>query len=175
MSVKISGDNIEESIAEVERAWNSLLPNWPFQYSFLDDHFEELYRSDRHMKSVVTIMASLAIFVACMGLFGLVAITLGGKVKEIGIRKVLGASVGQIMVHLSKNFALLVFIAFVLFSPVTYMLMKNWLDNFADRIDISPVLFILGFLLAFIIAMLTISYQTLKSARINPVHALHDD
>jgi len=175
MSVKISGDNIESSIADVENIWNSFVPNWPFQYSFLDDHFEELYRSDRHMKSFITIMAILAIFIACMGLFGLAAITVGGKVKEIGIRKVLGASIGQIMVRLSKNFALLVIIAFLLFSPVTYLIMKKWLNNFADRIDISPVLFILGFLLAFTIAILTISYHTLRAARLNPVHSLRDD
>ena len=129
MSVKVNGDNIEASIADVERIWNSLVPGWPFQYAFLDTHFQELYVSDRQMKSVVTMMAILAILIACMGLFGLSAITVERKVKEIGIRKILGASIGQIMVHLSRHFALMVFIAFLLFSPITYMLMKKWLEK----------------------------------------------
>lgn len=172
LSVKINGDNVEAAIADVERTWNQMIPDWPFQYSFLDEHFEELYRSDQQMEAVVTIMAILAIFIACMGLFGLSAIITEKKIKEIGIRKILGATVGQIMIQLSKNFALLVFLAFIIFSPLTYWLMQKWLENFAYRIDINPLVFLLGGILAFVIALGTVSYHTLRSARSNPVEAL---
>lgn len=175
LSVKIDGDNVEASIADVEKVWNNLVPKWPFQYSFLDAHYEELYESDRQMESVVSIMAILAILIACMGLFGLAAITTEKKIKEIGIRKVLGASVQGIMVELSKNFTFLVVLAFLLFSPVTYLLMRKWLENFADRINISPLVFILGLVLAFLIAIATMSYHTFRAAISNPVNALKDD
>lgn len=175
LSVKIDGDQIEASIAEVERVWNNLVPSWPFQYSFLDDHFEELYRSDQQMESVVSLMAILAILIACMGLFGLAAIATEKRIKEIGIRKVLGASVQQIMVRLSMHFALLVLVAFVVFSPITYWLIKSWLENFADHVPIGGSVFALGFLIAFTIAILTVSYHTLRAALGDPARALRDD
>ncbi|MBK7873964.1 MAG: FtsX-like permease family protein [Saprospiraceae bacterium] len=121
---------------------------------------------------VVTIMAILAIFIACMGLFGLSAIITEKKVKEIGIRKILGASVGQIMMQLSKKLLVLIIIAFVIFSPLTYWVMQQWLENFAYRIDINPLVFLIGGIIAFIIALGTVSYHTLRSARTNPVESL---
>ena len=172
LSVKITGQDIPRAIAAIEQTWNRLVPSWPFQYSFLDEHFEELYRSDQQMESVVTIMAILAIIIACMGLFGLAAITTERKVKEIGIRKILGASVGQIMYGLSRNYVLLLGIAFLVFSPFTYILMRRWLQGFAYRIDIHPLWFVAGGLIAFLIALLTVSYHTLRSARSNPVDSL---
>ena len=175
LSVKLRGDRIEAGIADVERVWNEQVPSWPFRYTFLDEHFEELYRSDQQMEAVVAIMAILAIFSACMGLFGLAAITVEKKTKEIGIRKVLGASARQIMLHLSKNFAWLVLLAFVVFSPLAFWLMNRWLNNFAYRIEVSPLAFLLGGLLALIIALLTISFHTLRSARINPAEVLRSE
>lgn len=172
LSVKINGQNMEAGIADAKRIWDQFSPNWPFEYSFLDEHFEELYRSDQQMESVVTIMALLAILIACMGLFGMAAITMEKKVKEIGIRKILGASAGQIMVHLSKNFTLLLLVAFVIFSPITFILMKGWLENFAYRIDISLWTFLLGGILAIFVAFATISYHTIRSARSNPIDSL---
>lgn len=172
LSVKINGNNVKGAIADVERVWNKLVPDWPFEYSFLDEHFAELYRSDQQMEVVVTIMAILAIFIACMGLFGLSAIITEKKIKEIGIRKILGASVSEIMILLSKNFTLLILLAFVIFSPLTYWVMQKWLENFAYRIDIQPWMLFLGCGLAMFIALLTISYHTLRSARSNPVEAL---
>lgn len=172
LSVKINGDNVEAAIADVERVWAQFVPSWPFEYTFLDEHFQELYRSDQQMESVVKIMAILAILIACMGLFGLSAIITEKKIKEIGIRKILGASVGQILIQLSKNFALLVFLAFIVFTPLTYIMMQKWLENFAYRIDINPLVFVLGGAIALVIALLTISYHTLRSARANPVDSL---
>ena len=172
LSVKISGENIPAAIRDVERTWNEMVPSWPFKYTFLDEHFEKLYRSDQQMESVVTIMAILAILIACMGLFGLAAITTERKVKEIGIRKILGASLGHIMTGLSRNFAILILVAFAIFTPITWLLMGRWLENFAYRIEIQWWVFLLGGLLALVIALLTISYHIIRSARANPVESL---
>ncbi len=172
MSVKINGENIAAGIADVQKTWGEMIPSWPFEYSFLDEHFAELYSSEQQMQSVVSLMAILAILIACMGLFGLSAITTERKIKEIGIRKILGASIEQILIGLSKNIALLVLLAFFIFSPITYILMSNWLETFAYRIEIHWLLFILGGTLALFIAMLTISYHAIRSARRNPAEAL---
>jgi len=171
MSVKIDGSRAEEAIAFIKQTWESNV-NYPFDYSFLDDHFERLYRSDKQMSSVVTIMAVLAILISCMGLFGLAAITTVRKTKEIGIRKVLGATEAEITILLSKNFALLIAIAFVIASPVTYWLLLRWLDGFAYRVDIDPLLFVLGGLMGLAIALATISYHTIRSAMANPAQSL---
>jgi putative ABC transport system permease protein len=172
MSVKIDGNNINAAVAAVESIWNAHIQGFPFDYTFLDEHFATLYRSDEQMSSVVAVMAGLAILISCMGLFGLVAITTEKKTKEIGIRKVLGASEAQITLLLSAGFARLVLVSFLLASPVTYWLLAGWLESFAYRIDINPMLFVLGGFLALAIALTTISYHTLKSARANPVRAL---
>ena len=171
MSVKIDATRAEEAIAFVKKLWDEHV-SYPFDYSFLDDHFEKLYRTDQQMSSVVAIMAGLAILISCMGLFGLAAITTSRKIKEIGIRKVLGATEAQITVLLSRNFTLLLVISFIIASPVTYWLLLKWLESFAYRITINPLLFFLGGFVALTIALLTISYHTVRSARSNPVDSL---
>jgi len=149
-----------------------LVPSYPFDYTFLDAHFEEVYRSDQQMSAVVAIMAGLSILISCIGLFGLAAITIEKKTKEIGVRKVLGATEGQITVLLSRNFAMLIAIAFVIVSPFTYYALHRWLESFAYRININLLVFIVGGILALAIGLLTISYHTFRSARANPVKAL---
>lgn len=171
MSVKIDGNRAEEAIAYVKDLWAQHL-TYPFEYSFLDEHFERLYRSDKQMGSVVSIMAGLAILISCLGLFGLAAITTERKTKEIGIRKALGATETQITVLLSKNFTMLVVASFVIASPLTYWLLMKWLESFAYRININLLVFALGGLIALFIALVTISYHTIRSARANPVKAL---
>lgn len=171
MSVKIDGERAAEAIAFIKKLWDEHI-SYPFDYSFLDEHFEKLYRTDKQMSSVVAIMAGLAILISCMGLFGLAAITTARKVKEIGIRKVLGATEGQITILLSRNFTFLLIVSFVLASPITYWLLLKWLEGFAYRITINPVIFILGGIVAVTIALLTISYHTVRSARSNPVDSL---
>ena len=171
MSVKIDATRADEAIAFVKKLWDDHV-SYPFDYSFLDEHFEKLYRTDQQMSSVVAIMAGLAILISCMGLFGLAAITTSRKIKEIGIRKVLGATEAQITVLLSRNFTLLLVISFVIASPVTYWLLLKWLESFAYRITINPLLFFLGGFVALTIALLTISYHTVRSARSNPVDSL---
>ena len=172
LSVKLNGQNVEAGLADIEATWAELVPDWPFQYSFLDEHFEEMYRSDQQLTSVVSIMAFLAIIIAAMGLFGLSSITTERRTKEIGIRKVLGASVLRIVTQSSSRFALLVLLAFLIISPFTYVLLERWLTSFAYRIDINPIIFLLGGMLALAIAMITISYHTVRSALKNPVNTL---
>ncbi|HEX5171450.1 MAG TPA: ABC transporter permease [Cyclobacteriaceae bacterium] len=172
MSIKVNGNNVKEAIAQVQATWNKHITNYPFSYSFLDEHFENLYRSDQQMSAVVAIMAGLAILISCMGLFGLSAITSEKKTKEIGIRKVLGATETQITVLLSKNFMLLIILSFIIVTPITYWLLTTWLNNFAFRISINPMIFLLGGILSLMIALITISYHTLRSARENPVKSL---
>jgi putative ABC transport system permease protein len=172
LSVKIDGAHVKEAVAFVKSTWENQITTFPFSYTFLDDHFDVLYRSDEQMSAVVTIMATLAILISCMGLFGLAAITTERKTKEIGIRKALGATETQIAVLLSRNFTLLIVLSFVLASPVTYWLLTKWLESFAYRITINPLLFLLGGFVAFAIALVTISYHTLRSARANPVKSL---
>lgn len=172
MSVKIAEGNVAEAVAAIKEIWESQITSFPLQYTFLDDHFAELYRSDKQMGSVVMVMAGLAIMISCMGLFGLAAITTSRKTKEIGIRKVLGATETQITFLLSKNFTLLVIVSFVLASPVTYWLLSEWLEGFAYRITINPFVFLIGGGLALGIALATVSFHTVRSARANPVKAL---
>jgi putative ABC transport system permease protein len=172
MSVKLDKAHIQEGVAFVKETWETHITGYPFDYSFLDEHFEVLYRSDEQMGSVVTIMAGLAILISCMGLFGLAAITTEKKTKEIGIRKALGATEGQITVLLSRNFAMLIFVSFVIVSPLTWIMLSKWLESFAYRVGINPLMFMLGGFVALAIAMATISFHTIRSARANPVKAL---
>ena len=171
LSVKIDGANMQQAIAEVKEIWEKNV-SYPFTYEFLDGHFDNLYRSDQQMSAVVTIMAALAILISCMGLFGLVTITTAKRIKEIGIRKTLGASEFQITALLSRNFMFLILLSFILVSPVTYWMLSSWLNFFAYHIEINPLLFLLGGIIALLIALITISYHTIKSARANPVQAL---
>lgn len=172
MSVKLSSDNVDAALADIERVWNQHIPDWPFEFSFLDEHFSDLYRSDQQMKAVVWIMALLAILIACMGLFGLAAISMQKRVKEIGLRKILGASMLQITIQLTKIFGILIVLAFIIFCIPTWLVMSKWLQSFAYRIEVSPFVFLLGFFMALLVAFLTLSYHTLKVARANPVEAL---
>jgi putative ABC transport system permease protein len=172
LSVKIEKGRTEEGIAAVKKVWDELVPSYPFDYTFLDAHFEEVYRSDKQMSAVVAIMAGLSILISCVGLFGLAAITIEKKTKEIGVRKVLGATESQITILLSRNFAILIIIAFVMVSPITYYALHRWLEGFAYRININLLVFVVGGILALAIGLITISYHALKSARANPVKSL---
>jgi putative ABC transport system permease protein len=172
MSVKIKGDDPQAAIAQIENVWNRHIKDWPFDYMFLDEHFATLYQSDNQMSAVVSIMTVLAILIACMGLFGLSSIMVMQKIKEVGIRKVLGANAFQITFLLSRNFLLLVVLAFIIASPITYYLLDDWLQNFAFHVDINFVIFIVGALISLAIALVTIGYHTIKASYRNPVEAL---
>ena len=172
MSVKINSQNLGAALSHLEKKWNEHVPDRPFQYIFLDEHFAALYLSDQQVSQIVGVIAGLAIFTACLGLFGLAAITTEQRTKEIGIRKVLGASLINLIVLLARNFARLVVIAFFIAAPVAYFIMKSWLQNFVYRIDIGWWVFALAGGLALLIALITVSTQAIKAALANPVEAL---
>ena len=172
MSVKINGQNTETALREIENVYGQFVTEFPFQYEFLNDHMEELYKSDQQMGSVITIIAVLSIFIGCMGLFGLASISIQRRIKEVGIRKVMGASPKELLVLLSKGFAGMILISFVIASPVTYVFMSGWLESFAYRIEINPFLFLIGGAVALFIALTTISFHVLKAVKANPVDSL---
>jgi putative ABC transport system permease protein len=172
LAVKISADHIPETLAFLEKKWKDIDPAHPFEYSFMDQTFDAIYRGEERLGKIFSLAAGLAIFIASLGLFGLALFTIEERTKEIGIRKVLGATIGKIAVLLSREFALLVLLANVLAWPAGYFLMRRWLQNFAYRVDIQPWIFVLSAGAAFAIAVLTISWQTLRAARANPVKAL---
>lgn len=172
LSVKLNGNNIQQGIKEAEEVWNKHIRDRPFEYKFLDSHFDELYKSDEQLSSVITIIAILSIIIGCMGLFGLAAISMERRVKEIGIRKVLGATINQLIFLLSRDFALLIVISFMIAAPLTYIYLESWLDNFAYRVEIDILVFVISIVSALVIAMLTISHHVLKTAKANPVEAL---
>ena len=175
MSIKIRGQNVNEAIGSIRNIWQKTISTFPFEYSFLDDHFENLYKNDQQLSSAVSIMTVLAILISGMGLFGLAALITIGRTKEIGIRKVLGASEVQIWALLSQNFVLLIMISFIIIVPVSYYLLSAWLQNFAYHIRINPLIFGLSGVIAFAIGLLTISYHTVRTARINPVDSLKNE
>ncbi len=171
MSVKITG-NVDDAVREIEEIWQAQVPEYPFSYTFLDDHFDELYKSDQQMSTVVSVIAVLSILIGSLGLFGLSAISVERRIKEVGVRKVLGATVSQLLIILSSHFAKLILISFLIAAPATYYFLFQWLENFAFRVEINPMIFLLGGFLAFAIAMMTISFHTLRAAVTNPVRSL---
>ena len=174
ISLKLSG-NIPSAINTLESEWKKLLPDVPFQYTFLNENFAKFYSAEEKEKTLFTIFASLSIFIACLGLFGLSAFTIGQRIKEIGIRKVLGANVGSIVGLLSKDFLKLVIVAAVIAFPIAWMAMNSWLKDFAYRINIPWGIFILAGIIAALIAFITIGLQAFKAATTNPVKNLRTE
>jgi len=155
--------------------WNRLLPEYPFEYKFLDEHFTEMYRADTQVSKIVGILAGLAIIISCLGLFGLASFSAEKRVKEIGIRKVLGASVQNVVGLLSRNFIKLVFIANLIAWPLAWFALDKWLADFAYRVDISWWVFIIAGLAALLIALFTVSFQAIRAAVSNPVKSLRSE
>ena len=174
-SIKIGSANMPLTIASIEKVWNKYFPSDPFDYFFLDQLFDQQYKADKQFGEVFGLFAFLAILIACFGLLGLSAFNVLQRTKEIGIRKVLGASVQHILFILSKDFLKLVLVSFVIAIPVTWVIMHNWLQDFAYRINIQWWVFALAGIAAFIIALVTLSFQALKAAFSNPVKSLRTE
>ncbi|MGZ3950519.1 MAG: ABC transporter permease [Flavisolibacter sp.] len=175
ISVKIAGNNIAGSLNALQKAWQKYLPDLPYQYTFLDENFSKLYDAEERQGTIFTAFAVIAIIIACLGLLGLSAFTISQRVKEIGIRKVLGANVSTIVGLLSKDFLKLVGISALFAIPVAWILMDKWLQEFAYRIQIQLWVFIAAGIIAAIVAFLTISLQTVKAASANPVKNLRTE
>jgi putative ABC transport system permease protein len=172
MSVKIKPDNVAATLAFMEKVWTSHEPGYPFDYMFLDQHLQALYDSEQRVARIIGVFSLLAVFISCLGLLGLISFSAQQRTKEIGVRRVLGASVGQMVLLLCRESIVLVGISIALALPAAWYLMDRWLQNFAYRIELGPETFILGGVIALVIALLTVSFQAVKAATANPVDAL---
>lgn len=172
MAIRLSSGDTQEQIALLETIWKKHAPEAAFEYSFVDENFDALFRAEQRMSQVILIFTVLSIGIACLGLFGLAAYTAEQRAKEMSIRKVMGASASQVMVLMSKDFTILVMIAFLISTPVAWYLADNWLEGFANRIHVDYTFVLISGLVSILIALLTISYQSLKAARENPIHAM---
>jgi putative ABC transport system permease protein len=172
ISIRITPDNFPATLAFIKKKWKEWAPGLPFDYFFLDSDFDRFYRAEEREGRVFCGFSFLAIFIACLGLFGLASFTAEQRTKEIGIRKVLGATVPSIVTQLIKEFTKWVLIANFIAWPVGYFAMSRWLENFAYRTRIGPWTFLLSAILVFIIALLTVSFQALRAAFANPSDAL---
>jgi len=172
---RIRPGNIDNTLSKIRGKWTSFSADTPFVYSFLDNEFESLYRNERRMGSVFALFTGLSLFIACLGLFGLAAYTAERRTKEIGIRKVLGATAANVVTLLTKDIARLVLVAAIIAFPVAWWAMSKWLEDFAYRINISPGVFVAAAIVALAIAILTVSFQSLKAAVMNPVGALRSE
>jgi|SRR5450755_177641 len=171
---KIKPGHMPQAITEIGREWKSIT-DYPFEYTFLDETIAKMYEADQRWEKTIQYSSLFAIFIACMGLFGLSAINAINRTKEIGIRKVLGASVRDIVVTLSSGFTIMVTTAIIIATPVSYWVMSKWLEDFAYRIDLSWWMFAVVSAIAFVIALATTSFQTIKAAVVNPVESLRSE
>jgi len=173
--VKLSGNNLSQTIADIGQKWQLLAPHRPFEYRFLDEDFGKMYISETRTGRVFSIFSFIAILLACLGLFGLSAYAAHQRVKEIGVRKVLGASVGNIVVLLSNNFIKLIGLAFIVAAPLTWLVMDSWLQDFAYRIRISWMVFAAAGGAILLITAFTLSIQAIKAAVANPIISLRSE
>ncbi|MBX2911931.1 MAG: ABC transporter permease [Cyclobacteriaceae bacterium] len=172
ISVKIAGNNLQEGLQQIEKVWREFLPNRPFEYQFLDQRYQQLYEAEQDQSHLFTIFSGLAIFIACLGLFGLATFNTLQRVKEIGIRKVLGASVASILRLLSKEIVVLILVANLIAWPVAWYFMNKWLDTFAYHVDMGLLVYLLAGAVAVLVALVTVSSQTIKAAMTNPSNTL---
>ena len=175
LSVKTKASEAERTINIVKSSWNKFFPGNTFEYFFLDDHFDEQYKADTRFGKVFTLFTSLAILVACLGLFGLASFTTLQRTKEIGIRKVLGASVPTILRLLYREFAILLMIAFAIATPLAWISVAKWLNGYAFRINIQWLFFVVPFIIILMIAFITVSFQSVRAALANPVKSLRTE
>ncbi len=173
--VKTDGKNIAGVLSSIEKKWKELAPYRPFVYRFMDEDYQQLYDAEKRTGNVFNVFAMFAVMLACMGLFGLSAYAARQRIKEIGVRKVLGATVAHINILLSSSFAKLILIAFIIATPIAWYAMNKWLDQFSYRIDIDYSIFLYAGAITFVVAMLTISFQFIKAALSNPVKALRSE
>jgi putative ABC transport system permease protein len=175
ISVSVKADNLAATLAGLKSTWDRMAPQRPFLYHFLDQSFTHQYEADQHFGGLFTFFSCLAIFIACLGLFGLSTFMAQQRVKEIGIRKTLGSSQTNIVMLLSKDFVKLILVAIVISVPLCWWVMNDWLQGFAYRIHIGPAVFIESGLIALAVAVATMTWQSLKAAMGNPINALRND
>jgi putative ABC transport system permease protein len=173
--VKIASDNVQKTIADIEVKWQQFAPGNPFKFFFLEEHLDRYYEAEQRSGNIFTIFTSLAIIIACIGLFSLSAYTASQKRKEIGVRKVMGASIFNIVFLLSKDFTKLILVALVFAIPVSYFWMDRWLEDFAYRVNMDYTSFLLAGIIAILIGWITVSYQSIRAAVVNPTESLRNE
>jgi putative ABC transport system permease protein len=172
LCMRVKAGYISRTIHFLENKWARFFPGYPFEYHFLDETIDRMYRGEHRVSGIINYFTLLAIFISCLGLFGLSSFTAEQRTREIGIRKVLGASVTGIVVLLSREFSRLVLVANCIAWPIAYFVMSKWLHDFAYRVPIEIQVFVLSGGITLVIALLTVSFQALRAATANPVEAL---
>jgi ABC-type antimicrobial peptide transport system permease subunit len=174
-AIKINTNNLVETTNQVERVWKTVYPEYNYEFEFMDDQIAEFYESEEQMATIISTFSGIAILIGCLGLFGLASYMVNQKVKEIGVRKVLGASVNQILMLFGKEFVKLIFISFLIAAPFAYFGMDMWLENYENHIEIGPWVFTIAVGSTLLIALLTVGAKTFKAATVNPVNSLQDE
>jgi ABC-type antimicrobial peptide transport system permease subunit len=173
---KLNGNNTTaDNLKKAEAIFKSYNPQYPFEYKFIDEEYEAKFQAEKRTGTLAALFAGLTIFISCLGLFGLAAYMAEGRIKEIGVRKVLGASVTSIVSLLSKDFVGLVIISFLLASPIAWWLMHNWLKDYPYRVTIEWWIFVFAAGISILIALLTVSYHAIRAATANPVKSLRTE
>lgn len=175
LSVKFENANVDQTIDKIEVAWKKMFPEKTFEFNFLDEQLNQQYSNFQNFGRIIQSFTLIAVLISCLGVYGLVLFVVQRKVKEIGVRKVLGSSVGGILRLIYADFAWLIGIGFLLGIPFSYYLIKQWLANFTYRTDIDVLTYILSFTLVLLIVSITISYQAIKASLANPVKSLRSE
>jgi putative ABC transport system permease protein len=175
MTVAVSSDNYKSVLNKMQNIWQKNLPGTPFEYSFLDQEVQKQYEAEITLSQIINSFTLMAILISCLGLFGLAAFSAEQRQKEIGIRKVLGASVTGVVALLSKEFIKLVAISFIIATPIAWLAMHKWLEAFAYKITISWWMFAIAGIMSIFIALATVSFQAIKAALVNPVKSLKSE
>ena len=174
MAIKVKTSEMQQMVTTIGNRWKELVPNYEFEYRFLDESFDKLFDQEKKLGQLFTVFSSLAVFVSCLGLFGLASFTLEQTRKATAVRKVLGASVMGLVMSMSKEFLMLVFIGLVVAIPITYYALSHWLNSFAYHIPFNWVVFIVVGVLGALVALATVCYHSLVAAMANPVKALKE-
>ena len=172
INIKIEPQNINQTLSSVERIWNRTFPDGMYEYQFLDQKIADFYKSEDQLAALYKIFAGIAIFISCLGLYGLVSFMAVQRTKEVGIRKTLGASVSHIVYLFSKEFTVLILISFAVSAPLGWYFMYKWLQTYTYRISLGPGIFIMAILVSMVIAWLTVAYKAINAALVNPVKSL---
>ncbi|HWZ04628.1 MAG TPA: FtsX-like permease family protein, partial [Mucilaginibacter sp.] len=176
VNIKISPQNVNQTLAGIEKTWNQTFPDGIYEYQFLDKKIADFYKSEDQLSQLYKIFAGISIFISCLGLYGLISFMVVQRIKEVGIRKTLGASVGHIVYLFSKEFTVLIIIAFAISAPLAWFGMNKWfLQGYTYRITIGPDIFLLAILASVSIAWITVGYKAIRAALVNPVESLKSE
>jgi len=175
VGIKLSSNNLLKSNHEIEALWNKYYPEYVYNASFLDDNINQFYLQEERLTLLYKVYAALAIFISCLGLYGLISFIVVQKTKEVGVRKVLGASVSSIVYLFSKEFTILIGVSFLIAAPVAWYVMNNWLQDFKYRISIGIGVFVIAIIFSVVIAWITVGYKSIKAAMANPVRSLRTE